>query len=146
MCIYIFNGHFIIKIFIHNHFLKNLQGRTASWLQRKEVAEKGQAGQAHKGGCCFFPAQQLTLQGRGASLCSLSPSHSCCQLQAQHLPQKVSPSFTQGVTPKLLLPRSSSFKQPISRHQQDGFGTGFLWCILWVTQKPPFPLVSDVCY
>lgn len=54
------------------------------------MAEKGQAGQAHEGGCCFFPAQQLTLQGRGASLSSLSPSHSCCQLQAQHLPQSVS--------------------------------------------------------
>lgn len=60
------------------------------------MAEKGQAGLAHEGGCCFFPAhraaQQLTLQGRGASLCSLSPSHSCCQLQAQHLPQKWLPA------------------------------------------------------
>lgn len=144
ICIYIYNMHLIIKISIHNNFPKNLQ---KSFLTAKGAG--GREGSSRAGTwrkLLLFPAcraaQQFTLQGRGASLCSLNPNPSCCQLQAQHLPQSVS-LLHPGCDSKTAAAKIIILQTVHKRHQQNGFGIGFLWCTLWVTQKPH---VSDVCY
>lgn len=50
--------------------------------------------------------------------------------------------FIEGLCLKLLLPKLLSLKRFISRHQQNGFGICFIWCILWVTQQLMFPHVD----
>lgn len=138
--IYLFSVHFIIKISLWNRSFSQKSPEQKSLLTAKEAGGRegpGRAGTQEE--LLLFPAhraaQKFTFQGRGASLSSLNPKHSCCQLQAQHLPQKWFPPLTRGWFQNHQLSKS-----------KNGFAIGFLWCMLWVTQKPTFPHLSDICY